>query len=188
MSPHVAWGTPEAYRELAYADINIPLGNGEQMMKPIMEARLLQALDVQPTDKVLEIGTGSGYLTALLARLGQHVDSVDINPEFQTQAQAHLDAQGIGNVSLQEGDAARGWEQNGPYDVIAITGSLPILPESFQQQLAVNGRMAVITGSGPVMEMLLITRTGAEQWDTKSLFETDFPPLRGAEQPQAFVF
>jgi protein-L-isoaspartate(D-aspartate) O-methyltransferase len=178
---------PEAYRELAFSDTNIPLG-GEVMMKPIMEARLLQALDIQPTDKILEIGTGSGYFTALLAKLGSHVHSVEIDPTLQAQAEAKLAAHNITNVSLVEGDGARGWDQDGPFDVIAITGSLPLLPESFQQNLSIGGRMVVIVGQAPVMEAKLITRVADDQWATEDLFETELPALRNAEQPQAFVF
>jgi protein-L-isoaspartate(D-aspartate) O-methyltransferase len=179
---------PAGYRELAYADISIPLGHDEVMMKPILEARLLQALNVQPADKVLEIGTGSGYFTALLAKLGGHVHSVEIHPELSEQAAARLAAQGIHNVTLSQGDAARGWNQDGPFDVIAITGSLPILPESFQQSLKVGGRLVVIVGSAPVMDVQLITRVAQNQWTTESLFETVLPALVNAEQPQAFEF
>jgi protein-L-isoaspartate(D-aspartate) O-methyltransferase len=179
---------PAQYRDLAFSDTNIPLGHGEVMMKPILEARLLQALNIQPEDLVLEIGTGSGYFTALLARLGGKVVSVDIEPEFIAQAEEKLTAQGINNVTLKEGDAAQGWKTYDHFDVIAITGSLPILPESFQQQLNVGGRMVAIVGQGPVMTVKLITRIAEDRWATEDLFETDFPALRNAEQPQAFVF
>ena len=179
---------PEDYRELAFSDINVPISDCEIMMKPIMEARLLQALDVQPGDKILEIGTGSGYFTALLAKLGQHVDSVEIDPELLKQAQARLEAHGIKNVNLIEGDAAHGWDEGGKYDVIAITGSLPILPDSYRQQLTVGGRLIAIVGTAPVMETLLITRTAEDQWTTEALFETNQPALKNAEQPQRFVF
>ncbi len=179
---------PEAFRELAFSDTNIPIGNGEVMMKPLMEARLLQALDVQPDDKVLEIGTGSGYFTALLARLGQSVDSVEIDPALLHQARTHLDAQGIGNARLIEGDGANGWDDGGDYDVIAITGSLPVLPESLKQKLRINGRLIAIIGTAPVMEVTLITRLSDDQWTSDALYETQLPPLRNAEQPQGFVF
>lgn len=178
---------PDHFKNLAFSDINVPIGHGEVMMKPIMEARLLQALKIQPTDKILEIGTGSGYFTTLLARLGSHVESVEIEPELLKQAQEKLSAHDISNVTLVEGDASHGWK-DGQYDVIAITGSIPILPESFQKQLNVGGRMVVITGTSPVMETLLITRVAEDQWERASLFETDFPALRNVEQPQAFIF
>ena len=116
------------------------------------------------------------------------MDSVEIEPEFIQQAQAKFNKHHVNNVTLIEGDASHGWKEDGPYDVIAITGSIPILPESFQQQLAVGGRMVVITGKSPVMETLLITRIAEDQWERKSLFETDFPALKNVEQPQAFIF
>lgn len=179
---------PANYRDLAFSDINVPLPNGQVMMKPIMEGRLLQALNIQPEDAILEIGTGSGYFTALLAKLGKQVHSVEIDADIMATAQERLSAQGIDNVTLLQGDAAQGWDQGGPFDVIAITGSLPVLPESFQQQLTVGGRMAAIVGQSPVMQMLLITRVSETQWTTDALFETDFPALINAEQPPAFVF
>ncbi|MCK4586511.1 MAG: protein-L-isoaspartate O-methyltransferase [Gammaproteobacteria bacterium] len=179
---------PETYQDLAFSDINVDLGNAEVMMKPIMEARILQALNIQPGDKILEIGTGSGYLTALLAKLGGHVESVEIEPKILEQAKTRLGNQGITNITLVQGDASGGWNQNEAFDVIAITGSFPILPESFQKQLTVGGRMAVIVGESPVMETLLITRAAEDQWVTQALFETDFPALKNVEQPQAFIF
>ena len=179
---------PAEYRQLAFSDINVRLGNGQVMMKPIMEARLLQALDIQPDDKILEIGAGSGYFTALLAKLGGYVQSVEIDPELIAQAQEKLVAHEISNFTLTQGDAARGWDQDDPYDVIAITGSLPILPESFQQNLNIGGRLIAIVGQTPVMQVQLITRVAEDQWDTECLYETDFPQLANAEQPEAFVF
>ncbi len=179
---------PEDYRELAFSDINIPISDDEIMMKPIMEARLLQALDVQSSDKILEIGTGSGYFSALLATLGQRIDSIDIDPALQRQAQARLTAQGISNVSLIEGDAAHGWDKGGSYDIIAITGSLPILPKSLKQKLTVTGRLVAIIGTAPAMEATLITRIADDQWSIDVLFETELPALKNAEQPQGFVF
>ncbi len=179
---------PANYRDLAFSDINIPLPNGQMMMKPIMEGRLLQALDIQPEDSILEIGTGSGYFTALLAKLGKQVHSVEIDANIMATTQTRLTTQSIENVVLLQGDASRGWEQDGPFDVIAITGSLPILPENFQQQLTVGGRLVVIVGQSPAMQVLLITRVSETQWTTTALFETDFPALINAEQPSAFVF
>lgn len=179
---------PETYQDLAFSDINVEIDNAEMMMKPIMEARILQALNIQPGDKILEIGTGSGYFTALLAKLGGHVQSVEIEPGISEQAKTKLDKLGIKNVTLEQGDASEGWNQNESFDIIAITGSFPILPESFQKQLTVGGRMVVIVGQSPVMEALLITRAADDQWITQALFETDFPALRNVEQPQAFIF
>lgn len=186
-TPREAFITAD-YQGLAFSDINVPLANGQVMMKPIMEGRLLQALNIQATDSILEIGTGSGYFTALLAKLGGQVQTVEIDASVMASAQEKLNAQGINNVTLTHGDAAQGWDQTGPFDVIAITGSLPILPESFQQQLNIGGRMIAIIGQSPVMQVLLTTRVAEAQWSTESLFETDFPALINAEQPQAFVF
>jgi protein-L-isoaspartate(D-aspartate) O-methyltransferase len=134
---------PAAYRNLAFSDLSIPLGNGEVMMPPRVEARLLQALAIKPHETVLEIGTGSGYFTALLAKLARHVFSVEIQAEFLASARKVLEEHDIYNVSLELGDAARGWDRHAPYDVIVVTGSLPILPESCKTQLKVGGRLAV---------------------------------------------
>jgi len=179
---------PPAYRKLAFVDMNIPLGQEQVMMAPKVEARLLQELEISPQDKILEVGTGSGYMTALLASFGAHVYSVEIIPEFSTQAAAKLAAHQIGNVTLEVGDAARGWGRHGPYDVIAITGSLPILPDSFRNSLKVGGRLFAIVGQSPVMEAKLIRRVSQTSWSEASLFETSLPPLRNALEPSKFVF
>ena len=178
---------PPAQRKLAFADTEIPLGHDQVMMPPRLEARLLQALAILPADTILEIGTGSGYLTALLARSGQHIYSVDIFAEFTVSARQKLTAHGINNVTLETGDAARGWNQHGPYDVIAVAGSLPLFADVFQQQLNVGGRLFMIVGRAPSMEALLITRVGPAEWTRESLFETCVPALINAPQPQAFV-
>ena len=179
---------PAQYRNIAFADLNIPLGHGEVMMSPKLEARLLQELEIAPTDKILEIGTGSGYLTALLASLGQHVVSVDIEPEFTMTAANKLGRHGIRNITLETGDGARGWDRQQPYDVIVITGSLPILPEAFRQSLAPGGRLIAIVGQSPAMEVLRVRRVDAVAFREDSLFETDLPPLRNAIEPAKFVF
>lgn len=179
---------PAQYRDLAFADIMIPLGHGQVMMEPKVEARLLQALAIEPSDTVLEIGTGSGYFTALLARLGKHVHSVDIFPDFTGNAQRALAGHGINNVTLETGDAAKGWNKHAPYDVIAITGSLPALPETFLHGLKPGGRLVIVAGEAPVMEAVLVTRAGeGAQWARESLFETNIPPLLNTARPQ-FVF
>lgn len=178
---------PERYRSLAFADINIPLGHDQVMMAPKTEGRLLQVLDVQAGDSVLEIGTGSGYLTACLSRLGNHVTSVEIFPEFREAAAAKLAAHGFRNVTLRDADAANGIGSDSRYDVIAVTGSLPLLHRQFHDNLAIGGRLFVIAGMPPVMEALLITRIDERNWSRESLFETSLPPLLHAEQPQQFV-
>lgn len=179
---------PPAYRKLAFVDMNIPLSHGQVMMAPKVEARMLQTLEVDPHDTVLEIGTGSGYVTALLAALSKHVHSVEILPELHTEAGAKLAAHGIRNATLELGDAASGWVQHAPYDVIAVTGSLPLLPEQLRQQLKIGGRLFAIVGKSPAMEARLIRRIETDSWAETSLFETDLPPLLNARAPDKFVF
>lgn len=179
---------PAAHRALAFADMEIPLGHGEVMLAPKTEARMLQSLGIRDTDSVLEIGTGSGYMTALLASLARHVYSVDIVPEFTKGAAAPLAAAGIRNVTLETGDAARGWDKHGPYDVIVITGSLPVLPESFQHSLNIGGRLLAVVGEAPVMHAQLVTRGQGGDCRGTTLFETCIPPLKNALQPRRFVF
>jgi protein-L-isoaspartate(D-aspartate) O-methyltransferase len=179
---------PAASRNLAYVDMNIPLGHGEVMMNPKIEARLVQELEIAPADKILEIGTGSGYMTALLANLGRHVVSVEIRPEFTAEAATKLAHHGVRNITLEVGDGARGWDRQQPYDVILITGSLPILPAAFRETLAPGGRMIAIVGQSPAMEVKLIRRLSGRTFNETSLFETDLPPLRNAIEPARFVF
>ena len=179
---------PDALRNLAFVDLQIPLGYGEVMMAPLVEARLLQALTIKPTDKILEIGTGSGYMTWLLAQLGAKVHSVEIRAEFTDRASGRLAAHGARNVELEVGDGARGWDKHAPYDVILVTGSLPMLPDGFKKNLAVGGRLIAIVGQSPAMEARLITRITESGFDTRGLFETDLPPLRNALAPSAFAF
>lgn len=179
---------PPAYRALAFGDMSIPLGRDEVMLPPKLEARLLQALAVEPGDKVLEVGTGSGYVTALLARLGAHVHSVEIVPEFKLSAATRLGAHGFTNVTLEVGDAARGWARHAPYDAILLTGSVPILPEDFKRSLAAGGRLVAVVGQAPVMEARRVARVGDQSFEERCLFETCVPPLRNAVQPPAFVF
>ena len=179
---------PERYRNLAFADINIPLDHGQVMMSPMLEARLLQVLDIQVRDKILEIGTGSGYFTWLLAQLGGHVHSVEINAELSAAAAAKLATHGIRNATLETGDATRGWDRHAPYDAIIITGSTPILPEAFQRSLAVGGRLVAVVGAPPAMEARLTKRIDVESFSQQLLFETYLPPLQNAVAPARFVF
>lgn len=178
---------PPSYRNLAYADMNVPLDHGQVMMAPRVEARMVQALEIAGADRVLEIGTGSGFVTALLARLAKHVTSLEIHDSLRADAQAKLEAHGVGNITLRTGDACRGWDQAAPYDVIAVTGSLPTLEKELQAQLTVGGRLFVIVGEAPAMEALLIRRVDDSQWVTESLFETVIAQLEGVEQPERFV-
>ncbi len=177
---------PQRYRKLAYADTTIPLENGQVMMPPRVEARILQGLNIQADETVLEVGTGSGYVTALLASLAEYVYSVDINAEMTRTAGDKLADHGIVNVTLETGDAARGWDAHAPYDVIVITGSLPLLPDNFKQALKVGGRLLAIVGDSPVMEVVLISREGENEWAQETLFETDLPALINAPEPERF--
>lgn len=179
---------PEQYRALAFADMEIPLGHGEKMAQPKLEARMLQELGIASSDRILEVGTGSGYMTALLASLGSHVYSVDIIPEFTQSAAAKLAAHGITNVTLETGDAARGWDKHGPYDVIVLTGSVPVLPEAFQKSLTPGGRLLAVVGESPVMEARLVTHVSAGAYNSIGLFETCIASLKNAPQPERFVF
>ncbi len=179
---------PPEWRNLAYVDDFIPLPGGEVMLPPKIEARMLQALDVQPEESVLEVGTGSGYFTALLARLARHVYSVEIDSALAERARAKLREHGIDNVTIETGDAARGWDRHMPYNVIAITGSLPELPEAFRQQLATGGRLVAVVGREPVMEAVLVRRLGEAEWSEEPLFETVIPPLKNAPGLSEFRF
>ncbi|UVS63200.1 MULTISPECIES: protein-L-isoaspartate O-methyltransferase family protein [Nitrosomonas] len=179
---------PAAYRSLAFADMEIPLDYGAVMLTPKMEARILQELRIKKTDKILEVGSGSGYMTALLAELGAQVYSVEIVPTLCSIAKMNLQTHGITNVTLEQGDAAQGWPQHGPYDVIVLTASTPILPEAFQKSLNPGGRLFAIVGEEPLMEAMLITCVAPNVYETKVLFETCTAPLRNALQPQRFTF
>jgi protein-L-isoaspartate(D-aspartate) O-methyltransferase len=179
---------PETYRMLAFADLEIPLGRGERMLQPKLEARMLQEVAPKADDAVLEVGTGSGYMTALLASLARHVYSVEIIPEFSSAADAKLRAHGVSNVTLEVGDAAGGWERHAPYDAIVLTGSVPILPPAFQASLKPGGRLLAVVGEPPVMEAKLVTCVAADACRSEDLFETCIPMLRNARQPERFVF
>lgn len=179
---------PQGYRDLAFADTGLPIGHGQQMLAPKLQARALQSLDVQPSDRVLEVGTGTGYLTGLLARLAHHVYSVELFEALSTYARQALAGLRITNVTLEVGDAAAGWDRHAPYDVIVMTGSVPRLPASLREQLTQGGRLFVVVGDAPAMEALLVTRVAPDQWRETSLFETSIPPLVNAPEPPRFVF
>lgn len=179
---------PEPYRALAFVDMEIPIGHGEKMLQPKLEARMVQELAINASDRILEVGTGSGYVTALLATLGAHVFSVDIVAEFTRAAAQKLATHALRNVTLETGDAARGWEKHGPYDAILITGSVPVLAESFKRSLTRGGRLLVVVGEPPVMQAQLITNVGEGADNSVGLFETCIAPLKNAPQPPRFVF
>lgn len=178
---------PAGYRELAFADIQVPLTHGEVMLEPKLAARLAQALDPQPNEKILQIGTGSGYLTALLASLAGEVTSVEIHSDLSQQAGRNLAMAGFANVKLECGDAAQGWAKGSAWDGIVITGSLPVLPDAYLDALKPGGRLVAIVGSEPAMEVNLYTRQ-ADGIEERSLFETVVPPLRNAQAISSFEF
>jgi len=184
---------PPAYRALAFTDMEIPLridgvDTGECMWSPKLEARVLQELALKRQDSVLEIGTGSGYMAALLAHKAQQVVSVEIDPRLRDFAAGNLARAGVHNVRLESGDASRGWSGRAPYDVIVVTGALPVLPDSMRDQLKIGGRLAVVLGSDPIMSAELITRTSENVFDSATLFETRLKPLRNAVRPSSFRF
>jgi protein-L-isoaspartate(D-aspartate) O-methyltransferase len=179
---------PQQFRSLAFADMEIPLGFGEFMLAPKLEARLVQGAGLLDDDRVLEIGTGSGYMTALMASLAKHVYSVDIVPEFAAPAHQKLTEHGIANVTIETGDAARGWAKHAPYNAIVLTGSVPHLPEEFERSLALGGRLIAIVGDEPAMTAQRIKRVGESAFSREGLFETCVKALRNAPQPERFVF
>ena len=178
---------PPAYRMLAFADLEIPLGDGERMWTPKMEARVVQELELKEGESVLEIGTGSGYLAALLAGLARDVVSVEVNPRLHAEARAHLATAAVRKVRLERGDGARGWGDDA-YDVIVLTGSTPVLPESWMKQLRPGGRLFAVVGDPPVMTARLTRWTAPGAIVHEDLFETVLPPLKNAPQPARFVF
>jgi len=179
---------PKEYQNLAFADTEIPLAHGQSMLEPKLEGRILQTLQIKPTDRILEIGTGSGYLTACLAKLGFTVVSVDIFPEFSQQAQQQAAGLGLENIRFEVGDAALGWKKNGEFDVIVISASLPMHQPVFQESLTIDGRMFVVIGQDHLMDAELVRRPGEDEWSTESLFETHLPPMINAKQASAFEF
>ena len=179
---------PQKYRELAFSDLEIPIGEGETMWQPKIEARVLQDLNVHKTDLVLEVGTGSGYLTALLAHRAAHVNSVEIRPQLAEFGRANLARQSIDNVTLHVGDASHGWTGAAPYDVIVLTGSTPLLPKTLLDQLAPGGRLFAVVGEAPVMSARLVTCTAPGAFGSVDLFETVIAPLVNAERPPRFKF
>ena len=179
---------PAAYQNLAFADVEIPLPGGEAMLAPKFEARILQEVGVKKHETVLEIGTGSGYMAALLAHRAAKVTTVEINPETAELAKKNLANAGVHNVTVEVGNGAQGWEKGAPYDVIVISGALEVLPEAILKQVKVGGRIAAIVGQAPVMEAEIITRTGDDAYSTVKVFETNVRYLTGAPVPSHFQF
>lgn len=179
---------PESQIGLAFADTELPIGYGQTMLSPKLEGRILQALSIKATDKVLLIGTGSGYLTALLAALASHVDAVEINPALSKIAKARLEKQHIRNVTFHIEDGVNGFPDNAPYDIIVFTGSLPLRPLDAEKMLNTGGRLFVVTGEKPIMQAILTQRIGAESFRRDILFETSLPELINAPQAPKFEF
>jgi protein-L-isoaspartate(D-aspartate) O-methyltransferase len=179
---------PEKHRALAFSDMEIPIGEGERMWQPKMEARVLQELSLRRTDRVLEVGTGSGYLAALMSHRAARVFSVEVKPALADFGRANLERHGADNVTVETGDAARGWSGHAPYDVIVLTGSTPLLPRALVEQLAPGGRLFAVVGEPPVMTARLVTVTAPGAWHSIDLFETVIAPLVNAERPSRFRF
>lgn len=177
-----------AHRQLAFADLCLPIGHGEVMMKPVMEGRVLQALALKPEDQVLEIGTGSGFLTACLANLAAQVTSVDIHADFTAAAAQRLQAAGITHAQLVTGEAVQGWQPQGTFDAVVVTGAVYRIPDRFLGWLKPGGRLLVVRGESPVQQVMLITHEGNGRYHEESVLETDLPYLAHAEPPRRFVF
>ncbi len=178
---------PAAHRLLAFADLELPLGSGASMWSPKMEARVLQELELAPGESVLEIGTGSGYFSALLAGMGARVTSVEIDATLAAEAGIKLERAGFGGVELQQGDGARGWG-SATYDAIVLTGSTPVLPDAFTQQLNPGGRVFAVVGEAPVMQARLVRWVAPGALAGRNLFETLIAPLINAAVPAHFEF
>jgi len=181
---------PPAYQALAFVDTEIPIGAGvaQCMLPPRVEAKLLQEVCVKRTDRVLEIGTGTGYMAALLAARAEHVVTIEKCPALAETAKSNLQAAGVENVTVEVGDGSNGWSSRGPYDVIVVSGSMPVVPTEILRQLRVGGRLAIVVGEAPVMEAQLITCTADGRYNTVNLFETVVARLEGTTASTEFSF
>lgn len=178
---------PARYREVAFADGPIRLPHGQSMLPAKIHGRILQALEIDPTDVALEVGAGTGYLSACLGRLASRVRALEIFADLAELARVNVLAAAVNNVAVEVADAMQLTEQ-ASYDVIAVTGSLPLYDERFQQALRIGGRLFVVVGQAPVMEAWKVTRVGEREWLREGLFETVLEPLVNAPRPSAFVF
>ena len=179
---------PPEHRALAFADLELPIGHGEAMMQPKVEARILQELGIQPHETVYEVGTGSGYLTALLSRRARHVTSAEIHQDLRAGAERNLRTVGAANVTLLEGDSAQAPLAESAFDVIVLTGSTPILPQAFLDRLTPGGRLIAVLGDAPAMKAVLVRQPVAGSFQHVELFETMLKPLVNAPQPVRFRF
>lgn len=178
---------PRDYAALAFSDTEIPIGHGQSMMTPTVEGRVLQAVDIKPGDRVLEIGTGTGFLTACLSSLGGQVTSVEMFDKFLKRASENLADAGIEHAELLKMDAMSELPP-GEFDVVVVTGSIHRFDMRFVEALAMNGRLFVVVGNAPIMDARLVTRTGDSNWDSVSVFETCLRPLIHAARPPQFTF
>jgi protein-L-isoaspartate(D-aspartate) O-methyltransferase len=179
---------PQVYRSLAFVDMEIPLGDGESMWAPKIEAKVLQSLQLRGQDRVLEVGTGSGYFTALMAHQASVVVSVELRADLKDEADRKFKAHGLNNIQCRVGDAAQDWVDDGGFDVIVLTGSTPILPPAYIKRLSPGGRLFAIVGEGEAMAATLVTCLAPDTHRTDRLFETCVPALKHALTPERFVF
>jgi protein-L-isoaspartate(D-aspartate) O-methyltransferase len=183
---------PMAHKALAFVDMEIPLKDGNQtgqvMLPPRVEARFLQDADVKPTDKVLEVGTGSGYMAALLAHQAASVLSFELDAALAQQARTNLQAAGVHNVEVRQADGSQGAPSDGPFDVIMLSGSVPNVPQVLLNQLSIGGRLLAVVGEDPVMRASVITRTADQQWQTSEPWDTMAPRLQGFPEHNRFSF
>jgi protein-L-isoaspartate(D-aspartate) O-methyltransferase len=178
---------PARYRALAFADMALPIGHGETMMKPTVEGRLLQALALTGEERVLEIGTGSGFVTACLARLAHSVTTIEQHADLAESARARIAAAGAHNVRVEHADAIRQFDTGERFDAVVVTGAVWALPDRFRKWVAPNGRLFAIVGESPAMQAMLFTRADDTHWREESLFETDLAYLSNAEPPRRFT-
>ena len=179
---------PAPYQALAYTDTDIPLGHGQEMVPPRIDARLMHDLQLSSQDKVLDIGTGSGYLAALLAARAERVISLEINPELAQQARQNLQRAGVTNVDVRVADGSQGAAADGPFDAIVLGGSVAEVPKALLEQLKLKGRLIAIVGTEPIMTATLFTRTGEASWTTQARWDTQAPRLQGFAGPSRFHF
>ena len=178
---------PERFREMAFVDFEVPLGHGEVMLKPVIEGRILQAIAIESGQRVLEIGTGSGFLSACLAGLGAEVTSVEQHRDLAAMARANLDKAGFSSVRIETCDALGEYQTSSPFDCVVLTGAVFALPDRVKSWVKPGGRLFAVSGESPAMQALLHTRVDASHWQTESLFETDIPYLTHASPPARFT-
>lgn len=180
---------PAEHGYMAFADCEVPLPQAQHMLRPSVAGRLLQALELTGTERVLQVGAGTGFLTACLASVAAHVEAIEIFPELATLAKSNLASLGVGNSGIVAADAMQAaLNSRSRYGAIAVTGSLPVQDERFQRMLEIGGRLFVVVGEAPVMAALLVRRTAEEEWTSESLFETVVDPLINARRPEEFSF